>query len=265
MENQVLQGQAVGADSMRRDRAWVLPGLMVLYLALRLPWVFTVPSMQAPDEPQHLWIVHYISQHFHSPTPKEVFDSGLEALYGTVPPFGYYIGALVAWLLQGVVPFIVAARLGSVLVGIPSVWAAYAVGKEIFNTRFLSLCLPLLVVVHPQLVFTQSYCNSDGTLISLSAIAMLITVRCLKYGADVKKALLLGCTIGGAALAKTNGSLWFRLCCGGCGKVVGIGMRALPGLSGCLLSLRLGLFWCARGRCCATILSITATCWARIR
>ncbi len=88
--------------------------------------------------------------------------------------------------------------------GLPCVYAAYFLGRAIFVRALSAIALPLLVILHPQLVFTDSYTNTDGVLISLSAIATCLAVLAMKRGMRSTDALWLGFLLGWACLAKPN-------------------------------------------------------------
>jgi Dolichyl-phosphate-mannose-protein mannosyltransferase len=177
--------------------------LSVGYFALRLPWLFSVPMMDAPDEVNHVWVTQFLSDHLRAPSASDVFAAGSVAQYGPLPPFGYLPNALIGHLTPETY-FRLGARIGTLLAGFPTVIAAYVLGKEIFVDRFLALALPLLVVLHPQLIFTHSYTNTDGLVTSLCSIAIVIAVQCAKNGTTYRKATLLGFLMGWAALAKAN-------------------------------------------------------------
>jgi hypothetical protein len=177
--------------------------LSVGYFALRLPWLLSVPMMEAPDEINHVWVAQFLSEHMRAPSAGEVFAAGSVAEYGPLPPFGYLPNALIGHLTPETY-FRLGARIGTLLAGFPTVIAGYVLGKEIFADRFLALALPLLVVLHPQLIFTQVYTNTDSLVTSLCSIAIVIAVTCVKYGATYRKMGLLGFLMGWAALAKAN-------------------------------------------------------------
>ncbi len=84
--------------------------------------------------------------------------------------------------------------------------AAFFTGKEIFgNCKFRTLALPLLVVLHPQLVFTQSYTNTDATTVSLASVSIYFIVCAIKRGLTMKVSLVLGFLLGWMALSKHTG------------------------------------------------------------
>jgi len=60
-------------------------------------------------------------------------------------------------------------------------------------------------VLHPQLIFTQSYTNTDATTISLASVSICIIVRAIKRGLTMNASLLLGFLLGWLALSKHTG------------------------------------------------------------
>ncbi len=177
--------------------------LTAAYFALRLPWLLCLPITEAPDEANHLWVVKFLSEHLRVPSAHEVLAAGSTAEYGPLPPFGYLPNVMCGTIFNG--PwFRLAARFGTLLAGFPTMLVAYALGKELFDDRPMAMMLPLLVVIHPQLIFTDAYTNSDGLVITLCSLSIYIVVRAIKYGAELSKALLIGFLMGWAVLSKTN-------------------------------------------------------------
>ncbi len=178
---------------------------IVLYLILRLPWVFTLPITEAPDEGNHFWVCQFLTTHLRLPTGQEVLAAGGPAEYGSLPQFGYLPNVLVS-LCGNEATMPVLSRIGSVFAGIPTLLAAFLTGKEIFsNCKFRAIALPLLIVLHPQLVFTQSYTNTDATTVSLASVSIYLVVRAIKRGLSMKVSLILGFLLGWMALSKHTG------------------------------------------------------------
>lgn len=176
-----------------------------LYLVLRLPWVFTLPTTEAPDEGNHFWVCQFLTTHLRLPSGQEVLSAGGPAEYGSLPQFGYLPNVLVS-LFASDTTMPLFSRIGSVIAGIPTLIAAFLIGKEVFAGCLLrSLALPLLVVMHPQLVFTQSYTNTDATTISLASVSIYIVICAIKRGLSMKASIALGFLLGWLALSKHTG------------------------------------------------------------
>ena len=122
------------------------------YFAVRIPWVLSLPLMECPDEVNHLWVVQFLCDHLRMPSAQELAAAGKFSVYGALPPVGYFGSALAAYFNQGQF-FRLAARVGTMICGLPCVFAAYYLGRAIFVRRLLAIVLPLLVILHPQLVF----------------------------------------------------------------------------------------------------------------
>lgn len=179
--------------------------LILAYLGLRLPWMLTLPGSEAPDEPNHYWVSHFLTTHLRLPSGQEVFAAGLPAQYGSLPQLGYLPQVLTSYFAPEIhMPLF--SRLGSVLAGVPTIVAAFWLGKELFpDSKFKAMALPLLVVLHPQLVFTQSYINTDSTTVSLASLSILIVVRAIRKGLTIRAATALGFLLGWMALSKHTG------------------------------------------------------------
>lgn len=176
-----------------------------LYLILRLPWVFTLPTTEAPDEGNHYWVCQFLTTHLRLPSGQEVLAAGGPAEYGSLPQFGYLPNVLCS-LFANELTMPTFSRIGSVIAGIPTLIAAFLIGKEVFpGCLFRSLALPLLIVLHPQLIFTQSYTNTDSTTVSLASISIYLVICAMKRGLTMKTSVALGVLVGWLALSKHTG------------------------------------------------------------
>lgn len=178
--------------------------LLLLCLAavlVRLPFIFTVPMREAPDEFSHYWVIKYLHDNLHLPSAGDVTAGGASAVYGSLPQFGYVAHVLITFLFP---PDLLAlgARFGSLLMGLILIFAAYQSGKLLFKERLLALALPATLVVHPQLAFLHSYSNNDSTSSALSSLIILIMLRIVYHGVSLKRATAVGALIGWTALTK---------------------------------------------------------------
>jgi len=205
-----LSGQVttINKDSAKADNHWLLAKswwLYLLYFAFRFAWLFALPITEAPDEANHLWVVQFLFEHMRLPSHEEVFAAGTPAVYGSLAQFGYLPHLVIAKAFP-VEVLSTTARLGSIFIGAGTVWAAIQIGKELFADKPLyRIALPLLVVVHPQLVFVNAYTNPDSTTITLSSIIFLILVKAIKDGLTLKRSFAIGLLLGWIALAKQTG------------------------------------------------------------
>lgn len=179
--------------------------LYILYFALRFIWLFTLPVTEAPDEANHLWVVRFLFDYMRLPNHEEVFAAGTPAVYGSLAQFGYLPHLLIAKFLPASM-LEITARLGSIFIGAGTLWAAIQIGKELFADKpFYRIALPLLIVVHPQLVFVNSYTNPDSTTITLASLIFFLLVVAIKRGLTTKSSLVIGLLLGWIALAKQTG------------------------------------------------------------
>lgn len=186
-------------ERMRISRPLIL--IIVLYFLIRLPWLFSVPMAEAPDEFSHYWVFRFVAEHLRLPSAPEVAEGGPSGVYGSLPQLGYIPHVLVCKILP-IGDLSLVGRFGSLLGGLVAVVAAYFIGLEIFAAGAVALSLPLMMVFHPQLVFINSYANSDTTACALTSVTVFLCVRILKDGLTIRKALLLGFLLGWTALTK---------------------------------------------------------------
>jgi 4-amino-4-deoxy-L-arabinose transferase-like glycosyltransferase len=172
---------------------------------VRLPWLFIVPTSEAPDEETHFWVLNFMREHHALPSASDVAAGGITAVYGSLPPLGY----LPHLLMCSLVPddqALFYARYGSLFMGLLTVYAAYRIGAEIFpKNKLLRRALPAMLVFHPQLVFVNSYVNNDATTCGIASIVLWLLVRTLKYGLNLRRTLGIGALLGWLTLSKYSG------------------------------------------------------------
>ncbi|MBX9879889.1 MAG: glycosyltransferase family 39 protein [Candidatus Obscuribacterales bacterium] len=179
--------------------------IILLYLLVRLPWIFTVPMIEAPDEFAHYWVINYIRQYLTLPGPEAVAAAGPSGVYGSMPPFGYLAHVLISVCFPATQTTLV-ERFGSLLMGMVSIWAAFKTGKLLFPTsRFYALALPLLLVFHPQFVFVNTYANNDSTVSAAASVAIYLVVLSLKEGLSLARTAWLGVVLALIVLSKYSG------------------------------------------------------------
>jgi 4-amino-4-deoxy-L-arabinose transferase-like glycosyltransferase len=187
---------------MRISRQLIL--IILAYFAIRLPWLFSVPMVEAPDEFSHYWVFRFIAEHMHLPSAAEVALGGPSGVYGSLPQMGYIPHVLVCKILP-IGDLSLVGRFGSLIAGLFAVVAAYFIGLEIFSASLCALALPVMMLFQPQLVFLNSYSNSDTTTCALTTVLLYVFIRILKTGITVKKALLVGFLLGWTVLTKYSG------------------------------------------------------------
>ncbi|MBA3857184.1 MAG: hypothetical protein C0507_09785 [Cyanobacteria bacterium PR.3.49] len=186
------------------DKAMLL--MLLIALCVRVPFLFIVPMVEAPDEFAHFWVTKFLSEHFAAPNAQEVVAGGPSAVYGSLPPFAYMPHVLFVQLLAPFFPGLdisFTERIGSILGGLVTVFAACQIGKLIFaSNNLLRLALPLCVALHPQLVFVNAYCNSDSTACALASLLLLVSLSAIYRGAHIRYAVFAGVLSALIALSK---------------------------------------------------------------
>ncbi|MBU6450309.1 MAG: hypothetical protein KGS72_00915 [Cyanobacteria bacterium REEB67] len=204
------------AEAQNNDKK-IFGLLLVLYFVTRLPWIFMVPMVEAPDEFSHFWVINFLVEHgCRLPEASEVLAGGPSAVYGSLPQLGYiphvstgYLGRLVA----PAVDISVSSRFGSLLSGMVLLWCAKVFGQKLFaSEKLLRWALPAVIVFQPQLVFVNSYANCDSVMASLAALALLLTCNMLEAGLKTRTSIALGLTLGWLALTKYPGLAVFPAC-----------------------------------------------------
>lgn len=164
-----------------------------------------MPIFGAPDENYHYWVIDFLSHHLRCPDAHEVTAGGLMAVYGSMAQMGYLPHAVMNKLFELCHPFLF-ARFGSLLMGLVTTFAGYRIGKELFaDRRLLSFSLPAMLVFHPQLVFVNSYSNSDSTTCAVASLIFYLLILSIKYGHTFKRSAAMGLLLGWLVLCKYSG------------------------------------------------------------
>lgn len=176
--------------------------LVLLAVAMRLPWIFMIPISQAPDEGAHYWVIDFIYKNLRLPELSDMVKQADSAYYGALSPFSYIPHLLCAWAM----PFFnapLAYRFGSLLMGVTSVLAAYGIGKELFpKSRLVALAVPLFLVFHPQLAFVNGYSNNDSASTAIATFVVYASLVAVKRGINSKLSIGIGLLSGCLALSK---------------------------------------------------------------
>jgi hypothetical protein len=191
----------------QRHKQWstTLFALCIAFVLVRLPFMFTVPMGEAPDEFAHYWVIKFVSEQLRLPTATEVAAGGPSAVYGSLPQLGYIPHILLAWATpHAQLPLF--ERFGSLFMGLVLLYAAYLIGRELFpRSRLLQLAVPVVVIFHPQLAFLHAYANSDSTSSALASILVFLVLRSVRQGVTVRVSAFIGLLAGWLALSKYSG------------------------------------------------------------
>lgn len=176
--------------------------LVLLTVAVRLPWIFMIPISQAPDEGAHFWVIDFIRTNLRLPDLADMMKQPDASYYGALSPLSYLPHVLCAFAM----PFFnapLAYRFGSLLMGVVSVLAARSIGKELFpKSRVVALAVPLFLVFHTQLVFVNGYSNNDSASMAVATLAIYASLLLVKRGITARLAVVTGLLGGLLALSK---------------------------------------------------------------
>jgi hypothetical protein len=194
-----------GTAKRRLRFSMPLLALCFAFIMVRLPFMFTVPMVEAPDEFAHFWVLKFMRDYLRLPGAAEVAAGGPSAVYGSLPQLGYLPHVAIG-LATPVHDISLFARFGSLLMGLVLLYASYQIGRLIFrDNRLLAFALPATIVFHPQLAFLHSYSNSDSTATALGAVILLLALRGINTGITVARCALIGVLMGWLALSKYSG------------------------------------------------------------
>lgn len=176
--------------------------LLIPFVAMRLPWIFTVPMVEAPDEFAHYWVIRFLREHWRLPLASEVHAGGPSAVYGSLPQMGYLPHLLAC--SAGPVEWIpLLSRFGSLAMGVVLLFATWKCSRILFAKQpLLAVALPLTVLLHPQMIFLHCYANCDATSTALSAVQIWLMLETLRTGLTIKRTAVMGLLAGWLALTK---------------------------------------------------------------
>jgi len=183
--------------------------IILLAIAVRIPWLVMIPQTEAPDENMHRWVVDYIDSNCRLPDRQAMDNGGLLSAYSSVPPFGYLPHIILLKLFPAKLPAsfsLYLTRLGSLFMSLIVISAAWWTGRHLFKESHLAaLAVPFLVVFHPQFVFVSSYTNNDMTTAALSSLIIANLVLALDSGLSVAQILALSIFVSWLILSKYSG------------------------------------------------------------
>ena len=193
---------ALNTSSTKSTVAIEVAVLILLTVAVRLPWIFMTPISQAPDEGAHYWVIDFIRVNLRLPELADMLKAPNSAYYGALMPFSYFPHVLSAFLMPWFQPAL-AYRFGSLAMGIVSVLAARGVGHELFpRSKLVALAVPLFLVFHAQLAFVNGYSNNDSTSMAVSTLGLYGALLAVKRGITFKSSIAFGIIGGLLALSK---------------------------------------------------------------
>ena len=202
------------------------------------------PILEAPDEVQHFYYVRHIAR-TRTLAVQDPEQVALYRQEGSQPPLYYLLGAaLISWVntddaevtirenphvnlgvpqafgnknavvhtraegfpYQGVSLAVHLLRLLSVGLGALTVWATYALGREIFPGRpAVALLAATFNAFLPQFLFIAGAVSNDIAVAATASWAVVLLVRSLRVGFEWRRSVLLGVLMGLAALSKLGG------------------------------------------------------------
>lgn len=195
--------EAQGRVASSKDFPWLtFPRLALLFIAVRLPWIFVIPMGEAPDEFAHYWVIKFMKEHCRLPLAAEVHAGGPSAVYGSLPQFGYLPHLLACgWGSVDLIPL--ASRFGSLAMGLVLLYATWRSSRIIFAKKpLLATALPLAVLLHPQMIFLHGYANCDATSTALCAVLTWLMLETLRDGLTIRRTAIMGILAGWVALTK---------------------------------------------------------------
>lgn len=222
------------------------PLILILYLLITSGYSLIVPLFETPDEHFHFFTINEIANSWQLPIIPAEYDPYLGP-EPAQPPLYYLIAALIAapfdtavardqvtlnpfawigsaeavvnlnrtifteqerWPWQGYALAAHLIRLFSVMLGAGTVWLIYKSGRLIWpNEENVALLAAGVVAFLPQFNFIHSAVTNDTLITFLASLGVWQLLRLWHTVVSPRRLLLLGITIGLAALSKNAGIL----------------------------------------------------------
>ena len=182
--------------------------LIAVFVFLVL-WAVVQPFNASPDEAMRYQIVDFIARHGtlpHGGDP-EVRDAMWGISYGFNPILSYILSAgfvkITSFFTSGEQALLIAARMVNVLLGTGFAFLVRRIARRLFQKPagwFFTLAVTFL----PGCLFVFSYVNTDGLALFSTALIILMWVRALGSGWEIRTCAGLGTGIGLCAMSYYN-------------------------------------------------------------
>lgn len=199
--------------------------IVLSYLALGILYAWQTPKWQTPDEPAHFNYVQYLAEEHQLPVlqPGDYPYQYLEEIKAKKfppdmsiapiryefhqPPLYYALAAILYRLTAGLsfdAQFL-ALRLLSIILGIGILLITYCLVLAVFpHNQFLPLAATAFVAVVPMHVAMTAAINNDALAELLALLILYLSIRTLREGPMLRRALLSGLLLGLVLLTKTT-------------------------------------------------------------
>jgi hypothetical protein len=239
------QVRSLLSDGINAPGRWPLTIILCAYIVIAIVYGLVNPLFEAPDEPQHFMFINHLAGGHGLPVQGEG-RSKEWAQEGSQPPLYYALAALVVapldtsnidellWfnphvnmgvpLAEGnknvyihtkaeAFPFRRAAlavhlvRLLSTLMGVGTILATYHIAQLAFSDEpWVALGAAAVTAFTPQFVFISSAVNNDNLVMLCASWAIWAMLRLWTREISWRDGILIGATIGCAALSKLSGA-----------------------------------------------------------
>lgn len=220
--------------------------LLAVFVAVAIGYSLIIPLFEGPDEDDHFRYAKFIADQRALPVQLFEPGGGIAGHQGWQPPLVYALAALVIAPIDTLdyeqhlwrnyagtfvgdpsccgrniyyhtdaenFPYtrttlaVHLARLISILFGAVTIYAAYALARELFtDNEWLALAIASVVAFNPSFLFASALVSNDAPLAAFSALALLMWARLLngRVALNAKTAALTGLILGFAILTKTT-------------------------------------------------------------
>lgn len=206
--------------------------ILLVFFILAAAYSVLVPLGEGPDEAPHFTVIRYIVQHRHLPSTAEEHEAFQPPLYyllgAGLTSWANYDGYIIkanadyslepgrphnlllhtaeeSWPYRGWALAWHILRLFSVLCGALTVWAVYALGREVFPEEPAAAVLMAgITAFTPGFLFLSAMVNNDNLATAISACLLWQSARVLRGRQEGWCIAGLGIGLGLGVLSKAN-------------------------------------------------------------
>ena len=218
------------AQGQRRPSPILL--ILLAFFVLAAAYSVVVPLGEGPDEAPHFTVIRYIVQHRHLPSTAEEHEAFQPPLYyllgAGLTSWADYTGYTIkanadyslepgrphnlllhtseeSWPYRGWALAWHVLRLFSVLCGVLTVWAVYALGREAFPAQpAAALLMAGITAFSPGFLFLSAMVNNDNLATAISACLLWQSARVIRGRHEGWRIAGLGIGLGLGVLSKAN-------------------------------------------------------------
>ncbi len=204
-----LTGSLLMEEGAVKERVFTA-ALIALTFSVYYYFALITPYAEGPDEAMHHDVVFYICEHGVIPRgdDPEIRNKiwGFSYAFSPILPFiiGGYIERIAVHFTHSWHQLVMTARMVSIVSGTLTVLFSWKLSKLLFKKSPVRYLLPVLIGFMPELVFINTYVNSDAMAIMASTMILFFWASGIEHDWRVRDAVGLSAAMGICGLTYYN-------------------------------------------------------------